>query len=48
MESQAGSCTWFSFALASDWFDDVAWDVGLAVVTPDRRHLSVLAATDTG
>ena len=25
---------------ASDWFERVAWNVGLAVVTPDRRRSS--------
>lgn len=47
VETLAHQCTWLSFAGATDWFDRVAWDIGLAVVTPDRRHLNILAATDT-
>ncbi len=47
VEALAGACSWFSFAENTDWFDCVAWDVGLAVVSPDRRRLAVLAATDT-
>jgi uncharacterized protein (TIGR02996 family) len=38
---------WLSFAAASGWFNDVAWDVGLAAVRPDGTSLAVLAATDT-
>ena len=47
VEALANGCSWHSFALTTDWFDDVAWDIGLAVVSPDRRRLAVLAATDT-
>jgi hypothetical protein len=43
----AASCGWYSFAGATTWFDRVAWDIGLAVLTPDGRGLAVLAATDT-
>lgn len=38
---------WYRFAAPSDWFDQVAWDLGLAALTPDGRRLMVLAATDT-
>ncbi|MFI5841428.1 DUF6183 family protein [Catenuloplanes sp. NPDC051500] len=47
VEALAHRCSWYSFAGATRWFDNVAWDIGLAVVSPDRRRLAVLAATDT-
>ncbi|MFG1994247.1 DUF6183 family protein [Actinoplanes sp. NPDC048988] len=47
VEALAHAAAWHSFAGASKWFDRVAWDLGLAVVSPDRRRLAVLAATDT-
>jgi Family of unknown function (DUF6183) len=31
----------------TDWFEQVAWDLGLAAVRPGRQRLAVLAATDT-
>ncbi len=43
----AGACAW-SFCIAkSEWFYDVAWDLGLLALRPDGRTLAVLAATDT-
>ena len=47
IEARADRSEWFWFADATDWFEQVAWDIGLAVVSPDRRQLAVLAATDT-
>lgn len=47
VEALARACAWLSFAECTDWFASVAWDIGLAVVSPDRRRLAVLAATDT-
>ncbi|MEV4708145.1 DUF6183 family protein [Actinoplanes sp. NPDC049316] len=47
VEALAQQCSWHSYALATDWFEDVTWDVGLAAGSPDRRRLTVLAATDT-
>lgn len=44
---QAECCDWFSFLATGGWFYDVAWDVGLICLRPDRRTLLVLAATDT-
>lgn len=35
------------FSAASEWFQRVAWDIGIACVRPDRRAVAVLAATDT-
>ncbi|AEV85614.1 hypothetical protein ACWT_4592 [Actinoplanes sp. SE50] len=43
----AHGCSWYSFAGATRWFEDVVGDLGLAAVAPDRRGLAVLAATDT-
>jgi hypothetical protein len=40
-------CDWFSFDADTDWFEQVAWDIGLAAVRPGRQRLAVLAATDT-
>ncbi|MFD4009691.1 DUF6183 family protein [Streptomyces albidoflavus] len=36
-EARAAECAWFGFDARTDWFEQVAWDIGLAV----------LAATDT-
>jgi hypothetical protein len=47
VERSAHQAAWYSFGSAVDWFEQVAWDVGLAVVAADRRRLAVLAATDT-
>ena len=45
--AQAEQCNWFLFDAASDWFYQVAWDMGVLVLRPNRRSLAVLAATDT-
>jgi uncharacterized protein (TIGR02996 family) len=42
----AERCLWVSFG-ASDWFYDLAWDVGLLALRPGGTSLAVLAATDT-
>jgi hypothetical protein len=42
----AKRCLWASFC-GPPWFADIAWDLGLIAVRPDRRSLAVLAATDT-
>jgi hypothetical protein len=47
VEARAQASSWYSFAETTRWFNRIAWDIGLAVVAPDRRHLAVLAATDT-
>ncbi|MEV8517225.1 DUF6183 family protein [Dactylosporangium sp. NPDC051484] len=47
VEAAVQACAWYSFAGASDWFQRVAWDIGLAAVSPDGRRLAVLTATDT-
>jgi hypothetical protein len=40
-------CSWYRFDADSPWYDQVAWDIGLAAVDPSRSRLAVLAATDT-
>jgi hypothetical protein len=42
-----GRAKWVWFSARGAWFDGVAWDLGLAVLRPDRRTLALLAATDT-
>jgi hypothetical protein len=44
---QARACDWFSFNAGTSWFEQVAWDIGLAAIRPGRRSLAILAATDT-
>jgi len=43
----AGRCQHLAYASATGWFDEIAWDLGIAVLRPDHRTLAVLAATDT-
>jgi uncharacterized protein (TIGR02996 family) len=43
---QAQQCAWFSLG-GTDWFFDLAWDLGLIALRPDRMSLAILAATDT-
>ncbi len=38
---------WFRVDTDSEWFYEVAWDIGLAAISPDGRRLAVLAATDS-
>ncbi|MFJ1754135.1 DUF6183 family protein [Kitasatospora sp. NPDC088134] len=47
IERRAERCAWFAFEAATGWFDQVAWDLGLLALSPDRTRLAVLAATDT-
>ncbi|MFF9624843.1 DUF6183 family protein [Streptomyces griseosporeus] len=35
------------FGAATEWFDGVAWEVGLVSVAPGARRMAVLAATNT-
>ncbi|WP_035804256.1 DUF6183 family protein [Kitasatospora mediocidica] len=46
-EAQVLDCAWYGFGTDTQWFDQVAWDIGLAALSPGRRRLAVLAATDT-
>lgn len=47
LADQAARWDWFSFDAKSDWFWQVAWDLGIAALSPDGLSVSVLAATDT-
>ncbi|WP_330461611.1 DUF6183 family protein [Streptomyces sp. NBC_00820] len=47
VEPQVRDCVWHGFDADTKWFEQVAWDIGLAALAPDRRRLAVLAATDT-
>ncbi|MEU9717457.1 DUF6183 family protein [Streptomyces sp. NPDC047976] len=48
VERRARETTWFRFEADSGWFcNEVAADFGIAALSPDRRRLAVLAATDT-
>ncbi|THC55050.1 DUF6183 family protein [Streptomyces sp. A1499] len=48
VERRARQSTWFHFQADTEWFhDDVGSSYGLAALSPDRRRLAVLAATDT-
>ncbi|MET8544873.1 DUF6183 family protein [Kitasatospora sp. NPDC004799] len=47
VEARVRDCTWYGFDAGTTWFEQVAWDFGLAALAPDRRRLAVLAATDT-
>lgn len=47
VEARVAECAWFGFGARTDWFEQVAWDIGLAALSPDRHRLAVLAATDT-
>ncbi|MFF7643706.1 DUF6183 family protein [Streptomyces canus] len=47
VEARAWECAWYGFDADTKWFERVAWDIGLAAVSPERRRLAVLAATDT-
>ncbi|MFE3448936.1 DUF6183 family protein [Nonomuraea sp. NPDC059194] len=38
--------TWALFDASTEWFHQVAWDVGVAALDPARLMVSVLAATD--
>lgn len=37
---------WYSLSSTSEWFHNVAWDFGIVCLRPDKRHVSVLAASD--
>ncbi|MET7300790.1 DUF6183 family protein [Embleya sp. NPDC005575] len=48
VETLARGTTWFRFASGAEWFhNEVGHDYGIAALSPDRRRLAVLAATDT-
>ncbi|SHL43604.1 DUF6183 family protein [Streptomyces yunnanensis] len=39
--------TWFHFEADAEWFHNEIYDYGLACLSPDRRRLAILAASDT-
>jgi hypothetical protein len=47
LENSAAQWSWYSFDAASNWFEQVAWDLGVAALSPDAAAMSILAATDT-
>ncbi|MGW7469140.1 DUF6183 family protein [Streptomyces xantholiticus] len=47
VERHAMESTWFHFECDSDWFHNEIYDYGIAALSPDRRRIAVLAATDT-
>jgi hypothetical protein len=47
VEAHVLECVWHGFGADTKWFEQVAWDIGLATLSPGRRRLAVLAATDT-
>ncbi|MFF2507777.1 DUF6183 family protein [Streptomyces sp. NPDC058067] len=47
VERQARQSTWFQFEADADWFHNEIYDYGIAALSPDRRRIAVLAATDT-
>lgn len=40
-------CAWWIFEAANDWFQRVAWDLGVVCLRPGGHVMAVLAATDT-
>ncbi|MGW0119445.1 DUF6183 family protein [Streptomyces sp. NPDC003327] len=47
VEARAADCVWYGFVAHTEWFEQVAWDLGVAALSPGRKRLAVLAATDT-
>jgi hypothetical protein len=47
LAASAAEWSWYSFDASSAWFEGVAWDLGVAALSPDATTLSMLAATDT-
>ncbi|MGW4633544.1 DUF6183 family protein [Nocardia sp. NPDC004415] len=44
--ARASDTHWFTFEADTDWFERVAWDLGIVALTPEPG-MSILAATDT-
>ncbi|MGW2834990.1 DUF6183 family protein [Streptomyces sp. NPDC001286] len=47
VEQSVQACDWYDFDAATEWFERVAWDIGLVSLAPGARRVAVLAATDT-
>jgi hypothetical protein len=41
------NCQWCLFDSPTEWYYQVAWDIGIACFNPAQREVAVLAATDT-
>ncbi|MFE5549561.1 DUF6183 family protein [Streptomyces sp. NPDC056534] len=39
IEARARECIWHGFSAGTEWFARVAWNIGLAALSPDRRRL---------
>ncbi|WP_250002132.1 DUF6183 family protein [Actinoplanes sp. M2I2] len=46
VEELASRCRWYTLDPTTGWFDQTGWDLAVIAVSPDHRHLAVLAATD--
>lgn len=38
--------SWWSLSSTSKWFYNIAWDLGIVCLRPDKRHIAVLAASE--
>lgn len=47
LAATAHACHWCLFDSPTEWYYQVAWDIGIACFNPARQELAVLAATDT-
>ncbi|MGW0178364.1 DUF6183 family protein [Nocardia sp. NPDC003345] len=47
VEARVQECAWYELSATTEWFEQVAWDLGVIALGPQRRALAVLAATDT-
>jgi hypothetical protein len=47
VEDAVEKCRWLEIGTDHPWFYQVAWDLGLVCLRPDRRTLAILVATDT-
>lgn len=45
--ASARTCQWCLFDSASEWYHQVAWDIGVACYNPGGQEVALLAATDT-
>jgi hypothetical protein len=43
----ARNCQWYFLGISTEWFYNVAWDIGIVCVNPSKNEIAVLAATDT-
>jgi hypothetical protein len=47
IDRRASECSFLMFGAPGDWFNDVAWDIGVLAVRAGGATVAVLAATDT-